>query len=337
MNKMVTMAQIAKKAGVSSGVVSRIINKDETLRIGQHTRKRVEDVIHELNFSPNVVAQSLASSRSGTIAMIVHDIANPVYAEIVRGAQKEASLQNKAIILGDASAGRSSNVRIAQMISGGGVDGLILQPAGESSDEVIARAVKKEVPIALLQAQMEVDAHLIQLPDKEAAKIATEHLKDLGHKNIGCLATEEGLTFTDLRLSGWREAMEFYARNELVAYAPPNSDGGEFAVSELLKRNVDITGLVCFNVVAAVGVLRFARKIGLKIPQELSVIAIHDVKFAQDLSVPMTVVSTPLFEMGQAAVKAVCFPKSEVRSSFQLVTEPKLLIRKSTSRPAIRI
>ena len=85
---MATMAEIAREVGVSQGVVSCVVNKDQTLRISKETRARVESKIVELGYSPNVVAQSLASSRSGAIAVVVHDIANPVYGEILRGASK---------------------------------------------------------------------------------------------------------------------------------------------------------------------------------------------------------------------------------------------------------
>ncbi|MFL2765103.1 MAG: LacI family DNA-binding transcriptional regulator [Paracoccaceae bacterium] len=328
---MATMAQIARKAGVSLGVVSRIISNDKTLRVGNNTRKRVEMIIKEMNYSPNVMAQSLASSQAGTIAVVLHDIANPVYGEILRGAQIEAARQNKAIILGDASADASSNTKLAQMIGGGGVDGLILQAAGEISDEVIAGAVRQEVPIILLQADMEINAHNIQLPDKEAAIIATRHLVDLGHKRIGCLATGEGLSFTQRRHSGWCEVMGEDANEELVVFAAPNSAGGERGMLELLEKRPDITGLVCFNVVAAVGALRVAKANGFDIPKDLSIIAIHDVKFAQDLWIPLSVVSMPLWEIGEAAVRTVCAPPPEAKTSFQLDLPPKLIIRKSTS------
>ena len=327
---MVTMAEIAKKADVSPAVVSRIINNDKSLRIGNETRKRVEAVIRELNYAPNVVAQSLASSRLGLIAVIVHDMANPVYGEILRGAQAEANRQNKAIILGDASAGIGSNTRLARMISGGGVDGLILQAAGKFSDEILANAVRQELPVVLLQAGMDIDAHLVQLPNKEAATMATKYIRELGHTRVGCLATPKGLTFTNERLKGWREEMGEDASEDLVAYTDPHSDAGAEGTLELIERCPDITAIVCFNVVAAVGAIRAIRKKGLNVPDDLSIIAIHDVKFAQDLCPPLTVVSMPLWEMGQLAVETVCVPPTDARSQLEVKSKPLLIPRDST-------
>lgn len=327
---MVTMAEIAKKAGVSPAVVSRVINNDKSLRIGNETRKRVEAVIRELNYAPNVVAQSLASSRSGLIAVIVHDMANPVYGEILRGAQAEANRQNKAIILGDASAGMGSNTRLARMIGGGGVEGLILQAAGEFSDEILASAVRQELPVVLLQAGMDINAHLVQLPDREAAIMATRHLREIGHRRIGCLATQEGLTFTNQRLEGWRQEMGDEAQNELALHTEPNSDAGAAGALELLERCPDITAMVCFNVVSAVGAMRAIRSKGLKVPENLSIIAIHDVKFAQDLWSPLSVVAMPLWQMGQLAVETVCSPPTISRSQIEVRSKPELVLREST-------
>ena len=255
---MTTMAEIAREVGVSRGVVSRVVNKDQTLRISKELRARVESKTIEIGYSPKVVAQSLASSRSGTIAVVVHDISNPVYGEILRGAQQEAARQGMAVLLGDAA------TRDRKQCTIGADDrrrrqstGLILQGAGEISDTLIAGAARKAVPLVRLQADMDIDAHFVCLPDKEAALLATDHLRDLGHRRIGCLATEAGLTFTDARLSGWREATGTDADDALIVHALPEChprrtrDAG---IARTLRS--DITDVFCFNVVSAVGALR---------------------------------------------------------------------------------
>ena len=330
---MTTMMQIAKCAGVSPGVVSRIINGDTTLRVSKETRQRVETAIRDANYSPNVMAQLLASSKAGIIAFVVHDVANPVYGGILKGAHEEATRQDKALLVGDAAAGKASNTRLAQMVAAGGVEGLILQPAGEQSDELIANAARKGVPIVLLQAGMDIDAHLVQFPDEQATIIATRHLRSLGHEKIGCLATEQGLTFTQARLAGWRKTMGKHANDKKVVFAPPNSDGGVRAMRDLLERYPDMTGLVCFNVVAAVGAVRELGKRGIRVPEDLSIIAIHEVKFIQDLRVPLTVVEMPVLDMGREAVKSVCTPPLEPRSHIILESPPVLIKRDSTAPP----
>lgn len=328
---MATLAEIAKKAGVSSAVVSRIVNNDASLRVSKETRARVKAIVRELNYAPNIAAQSLRSSKSGTIAFVVHDVANPVYGEILRGAQEEAERQNRAILLGDAAVGSASNSRLAQMIGGGGVDGLILQAAGLQADNTIFKAADKNIPVVLLQSAFGTDGHLIQLPDTEATSMATQHLWDLGHRKIGCLATKEALTFTRDRLTGWRNVMGEEADDSLVVYSAPLAVEGETAALELIERHSDMTAMVCFNVIAAVGALRAARARGIAVPEKLSIIAIHDVKFAGDLWVPLTVVRMPLSALGEAAMKAVCNTEPAERKREVIDARPTLVLRESTA------
>lgn len=330
---MATLADIAKHAGVSPAVVSRVINEDKTLRIGDETRKRVLSAIAAFNYAPNVAAQSLRSAKSGTIAFVLHDVSNPVYGEILRGAQEEAAKRRKAILLGDASAGGASNDRLAQMIAGGGVDGLILQGAGAAADALLARAAERGFPTVLLQADLGVNASLVQLPDAHATEMATRHLREIGHRKIGCLATVAGLTFTERRLSGWRAAMDGKADENLVAFSEPRTRAGEESARALLTRRPDLTALVCFNAVAAIGALRAAADLGREIPDDLSVIAIHDLKYAEDLRVPLSVVSLPLAEMGRKAVEVVCDPDAPANQWYEVDEAPRLIRRASTAAP----
>ena len=333
---MATLAEIARRAGVSSALVSRVINNDETLRVSQKTRECVLRVVHEANYAPNVAAQSLRSSKSGTIAFVVHDATNPVYAEILRGAQAEAERQNKAILLGDSAAGNVGNSRLARMIGGGGVDGLILQAAGVQADNLIVKAARRKIPVVQLQSDVGLGGSLIQLPDASAAEIATRHLRCLGHRTIGCLATFAGLTFTEGRMKGWRSEMGADADPSLVAHAGPFVTEGEAATRELLLLRPDITGLVCFNVVAAIGATRAASALGLDVPRDLSVVSIHDIKFAEDLKVPLTVVRMPLAELGQVATRTVCIEAPELPARIAIETAPEFVQRQSTAEPGRR-
>ena len=327
---MATLAEIAKRAGVTPAVVSRIVNRDQTLRVAKQTRERVEKIIAELDYAPNVAAQSLRSSKSGTLAFILHDVSNPVYGRILQGAQTEASRQGLAILLGDAAVGAESNTRLAKMIAGRGVDGVILQSAGDLSEEILVRSARKDTPVVLLQHRLDVDASLIMLPDRAAAQLAMQHLRGLGHARIGCLATLQGLTMTTARLEGWRAAMDGNADEDAVAYAPSHSKGGHEVASALLARRPDLTALLCFNVVAAVGALRAARAAGLAVPRDLSVIAIHDAPFAGDLAVPLTVVDMPLQELGALAVQAAVAAETVTKT---IGTPPALIERESTTAP----
>ncbi|MDA4848372.1 LacI family DNA-binding transcriptional regulator [Hoeflea poritis] len=330
---MATLADIAKAAGVSSAVVSRVINKDPTLRVGKETRERVLEAITALDYSPNIAAKSLRSARSGLIGILLNDITNPVYTEILRGAQAAAVRNGKALLVFDSAMGEESAQRMATLIAGGALDGLIIQASGEVSDSVIARAAARKVPTVLLQADLELDAHMISLPDEDAARIATRHLIENGHRRIACIATAQGMRFTERRLHGWRSALAAVGLDEAgLIFAPSEIDGGEAALAQLTAQAPDATAIMCFNVLSAIGALRGLNRAGRRVPEDVSLIAIHDVPFADVLSTPLTTVAMPLHEMGSYALDVLS--REQAVAGETVVDKAPKLVRRGSVAPA---
>lgn len=326
---MVTLTQLAKIIGVSPGVVSRVVNEDETLRISAKTREKVLEAVKAHNYAPNAAARSLRSSTSGVLAVVVHDVSNPVYTEILRGSQAAARNSGKALILADSENGKESMANLTKLINGGGLDGLIIQGSGQDADNMIARAAMRKMPTVSLQTRLKENAFLLSLPDREAGKIAAQHLYDLGHRTIGCLATNESLTFTKERLQGVQAVFPDLERDQIV-YCESTAAAGEEGVDHLLNLNKKMTAILSFNALAAVGALRSARRNGIEIPQDLSLVSVHDLAFAGDLFVPLTTVRMPLSELGAAAVERVLSHELDPASRHQIATKPQLVLRSST-------
>ena len=332
---MATLSDIARAAGVSSAVVSRVINKDPSLRISKATREKVVQAIEDLDYSPNIAAQSLRLSKSGLIGILLHDVTNPVYAEIMRGAQGSAVRHGKALLVFDSAMGEQSASRLAAMMGGGALDGLIIQAAGEVSESVLAKAAGRKIPTIFLQTGLDIEGHLISLPDEEAATIAAAHLIDWGHRRIGCLATAASMRFTKMRLAGWRKALAgagLEAPENAVVYAGPEMAAGELGCAKLIARYPEITAMVCFNVLSAIGALKHLNEIGRRVPEDISIVAIHDIPFADVLSTPITTVSMPLYQMGWSAVDIVCGSLVSASESVVTAPSPRLISRHSVSR-----
>ncbi len=332
---MATNSEIAKAAGVSPAVVSRIVNQDASLRVSAETRARVEKLIDEMDYAPNAAARSLKSSKAGALALVVHDLTSPVYAEIIAGAQRAAARHGKALLLGEAADLGDGQSPMERLIGGGGVDGLILQGAGTQMDRALARAARRSVPVVLLQSGDAKGTTLIRMEDEKAGQLATEHLLALGHKRIGFLGVAEGLPFSDRRAAGWRQAME-------AAHVMPTGDWrgvggntydkGAAAIDRLLNVAPDLTALVASNVVSAIGVLARLHDMGRRVPQDFSLIAIHDIALAAHVRPSLTVVKMPLRLLGEEAVEAVC---AEQTASHEAITisseEPRVIKRDSTA------
>ncbi len=334
---MPTIADIAKYAAVSPAVVSRVINRDPTLRVSDETRERVNRAVDALDFTPNAAARALRSSKSGLIAFVVHDVTNPVYGEVLRGAQMTASQSGNALLISEASNSGDRASRLVELVGGRGVDGLILQADGGISDLILARAARERVSTVLLQAELDVPAHLLRLPDKTAAAMATSHLVDLGHREIACVATEAGLSFTERRAAGWRAVLKSAHMNngdDRIAYCPTSIENGRKTTVSLLSGAPTITAVVCFNFVTALGAVKGIRELGWRVPEDISVVTIHDLAVAEFLETPLTAVRMPLFAMGTRAVELI-LRRSFATGAESVIDDPKpqLIVRRSSAPP----
>lgn len=334
---MPTLTDIARVAGVSPAVVSRVVNQDKTLRISRETLERVRRVVEEQGYTPNRAARALRSSESGLIALMLHDVSNPVYGEIIRGAHSAASAADKAIVISDPSCSPNAAARMVNLIGGRGIDGLILQASQQSSDLVLARAAREKLPTVLLQAELGRDMPVIALPDQLAAEMGTDYLVKKGHRKIACLATAEHLSFTKSRVAGWQKILQTQTtdpvpdpqNNPLVAYSLPTIEGGRRAAASLLAQHAGFSAMLCCNVVSAIGALDEILDRKLRVPQDIALVAIHDIPLVASLRVPLTTLSMPLFSLGQRAVEEILHPTGCLDP--QIVSQAPRLIERDSS------
>ncbi|SDQ74583.1 LacI family DNA-binding transcriptional regulator [Pseudovibrio sp. Tun.PSC04-5.I4] len=330
---MVTITDISRRAGVSPSVVSRIVNGDEKLRVSADTRARVEAIIEETGYKPNVAARSLRSSKSGLLALVVHDVANPVYAEIIAGAQSAASEYGKVLLVGEAASIGSSVTQLESLIAGGGVDGLVLQGAGTELDRSIEHAVSRKIPLVFLQSGDINLAPVLSMDDKVAGYMATEHLLNRGHKKVGCITTKRGLQFSEARLEGWKMALleqGIQPDETCVIPADPNHASGYLAVKQLFEASPETTAVVVSNVLSAVGVLAYLADSGKSVPDDVSVIAINDTDVAEYIRPALTSIKMPLHTMGAEAVRLVCAGKPLDHSEIKISDPSPILIERSS-------
>ncbi|MDD9746856.1 MULTISPECIES: LacI family DNA-binding transcriptional regulator [Marinovum] len=329
---MVTNSQIAKAAGVSPAVVSRIVNGDKTLRVSEETRKRVLELVEEMGYAPNAAARSLRSAKAGMIALVVHDVTNPVYAEIISGAQHAAAAHGKAVLLGEASGETDGAKRIEELIAGNGIDGLILQGAGTAMDKALARAAQRSVPTVLLQSGKARNATLLRLDDEAAGRLATQRLIDAGHRRIGFLGASDSLQFARYRRQGWHLALEenhIPFDPEATEHAASTFREGAEAIAALLDRKPDLTAVVAANVITAIGALSMLLDRGFTVPRDFSVIGIQDAEIAAVFRPALTVVQMPLYALGEKAVNVVC--QGPTKSTEILLSDsPLSIVERST-------
>lgn len=334
---MAGITEVAAAARVTVGTVSRVLNGDPTVRVRPETRERIHAAAKAVNYTPNHAARALRRSRVGALGLAVHDVSNPVYAAIIAGAQQAASSEGYVLMLADVPELARDASAFSRVVRSGLVDGLLLLPAGVRADEELAASASGVVPTVIVNDSS--DAHgSVTLDNAAAMRLATEHLIALGHRDIGLLALDGDNERARSRIEGWRDTLDaagLPVRAEWVLDAGHTVESGRAAADRLLADPRPPTAVVVASVMAAVGVLASARARGIPVPERLSVIAFNDVFFADQLDPALTVVATPLAELGAASVRVLLRLLAGGEPEHLVIGEPapRVIVRGSTGAP----
>lgn len=332
----VTLRDVARQAGVDVSVVSRVVNDDPSLRVAPATRTRVETAIRSLGYRPNVQARGLRLARSWTLGFVLPDLMNPFYSPIVEGAEERAAKDGYMVVivreLGGGSE-RGTELSFQRLVHQGRVDGLLV--ASGRVDDAILRGLSAEgQPLVIVNRRVPGIPGPVIVDDGAGAYMATDHLLALGHREIGHIAGPAGVDNTDRRRSGFeRAARGFGARTVVVHGDGWDPESGYRAAVRLLDTE-RVTAIFATNIVVATGVIGALQERGLRVPADLSVVALHDFPVARYLSPPITTVAMPLRELGRVAVEVMLARLAGAPPAEVVVAgEPELIVRGSTAPP----
>lgn len=330
----VTLNDVATLAGVDRSVVSRVINSDPNLNIRPQTRQRVLDTIEKLGYRPNAAARSLRTSRAFMFGLFIPDFANPVYAEIIKGAETAAGNLGYALMTASSSSVRLARQYYVDLLAQGRVDGLLF--AGNESGHELEQLRSLRLPWVLVNRRIDGSHRYVILDDERGSRLAVEHLIGLGHSRIAHLAGPETADTARRRRAGYLAAMSaagLPTDPRLIVHADYTPAGGTTAMAALMAQDERPTAVLVANVASAVGALHAAHELSLSVPADVSVIAIHDMPLASHLVPALTTVRMPLSELGRRAIEllATSAPEDDITET---VTDPvEVIIRNSTAPP----
>lgn len=336
MAKRVSITDVARAAEVTVGVVSRVLNDDPTLQVRPETRERVLAAARRLDYTASHAARAMRGGRSYAIGLAVHDVSNPVYGRIITGAQKAAAEAGYVLLLADVEALAEGDSTFRRAIHSGAIDGLLLLRAGDSADRRVLREATQRIPTVLVNDRSTTHAS-VALDDIAGARLATQHLIDLGHKQIGHLRIR-GTSRSGARLRGWRDALHRAGLAEdprWIVDAGHVMDTGYEGMRQLLALDTLPTAVLVANVLAGIGAVTAARDAGLSVPGDLSMIAYHDVPYAAHVVPALTTVQMPLDGLGASGVALLLERLAGADPRHVVVREPapKLILRGSTAPP----
>src|SRR4030065_914247 len=333
-----TIKDIAKKAGVSIATVSFVINK--TKPISKETKNRVERTIKSLNYYPSKSARSLVTGNTGNIGFILTDDhflrTEPFYTRIFLGTEFEARSEGYYILLTSIRSDFNKEDILPRFILNKSVDGIII--AGKIPHNLLERLSSYKLPTVFVDYIPPTNSYPLVLIDNiQGGLLATNHLINLGHKNIAFISSDiSHPSFSD-RLNGYRQALEsakIPIKNNLII-TNSNYQGrqaGFILANKIFTGNKEVTAVFAGNDAMAIGVMHYLNKKGYKVPEDVSVIGFDDIEADLLLDPSLSTIRVPKIELGVEALKLLVNTLKNKKSLPKKILVPvELMIRESTS------
>ena len=331
-----TVAALAK---VSIATVSRTINHSPA--VSERLAKRVWQAIEQLNYFPNTHARTLVSGRSRLLGIIVENITNPFFPELVQSFEEIAVANGYEILVSSSNSNPEVLTRCVRRMLERKVDGVAVMTFGEE-EPVIDQLIQNDIPMVLAEFHPDNPRISTILMDYTTGiQQAVNHLETLGHRRIAFLAGPRKLHSAQTREKDFYSAMKS-AGLEVVAEHVIECDhtlkGGVAGFQKLQGRKDPPTAILCSNDMTAIGVLRAAYMAGLRVPQDLSVIGLDDIDFAEFTLPPLTTIRLSRVDLAKAAFEALRLQVEEVENPAlqrEFLVSTSLVERGSTGIPSV--
>jgi LacI family transcriptional regulator len=338
---MSTLKEIATTLNLSVMAVSKALRDAPDISSG--TKARVQAEARRRNYIPNRAAQNLRSRKSGLIGVVVPQINHTYYSQLVWGIERQAEAVGLQVLLGHSLDRAENEMREVQKLISRQVEALLLVPAVRWQHRLATLELARTsgIPTVLLDAYpagAENFAHVtwVVCDDQRGGQLATEHLLELGHRDILFLAGPNGSSSSAGRFSGYQRALAAagVAYSDTRVYlADKDIDSGRKAMAQALSEKAAFTAVVAHNDSVAIGAVDTLLQQGFRIPDDVSVIGFGDGILAANFRVPLTTVRVPQMEMGEVALRlAIDLQKSETVQPRQLPVD--LVVRASTKKLA---
>ncbi|MFD2613492.1 LacI family DNA-binding transcriptional regulator [Paenibacillus gansuensis] len=343
--KQITVYDIAREAKVSVATVSRVLNN--TAPVKTSTRNKVAELIQKYQFQPNALARSLLKKETGMIGIVLPDITNPFFPEVLSGLEQEARKQGYTFFLCDTCSSNSDTreqyrreSHYLHLLLEKQVDGIIIlggridlvNPTEEMVQELLE--VSKRVPVVQVNGRLSGSSmHRVVVNETAGAEQATQHLIHLGHKDIVMIGGFDHMSNTVARVKGFKKAMKENGLSigaDKVIYGGFSVDDGRRLMDELLCRKKRPSAVFCINDLTAIGAMKAAFKAGLRIPEDLSIVGFDDIPFASHSIPELTSVSLKCNELGRTAAEMMHRLIRKEKVKKQITIEPDIRVRDTT-------
>ncbi|TPJ31302.1 LacI family transcriptional regulator [Mesorhizobium sp. B2-8-3] len=326
-----TLKDIARAVGVDVSTVSKVLNNGG-ISVRAQTRQAILDEAGRVNYRPHALARNLRTQRTGALGILLPDLTNPVYAETVRGAMRQAEKAGYVMLIAEVADEQRSTAAYLRLVSERRIDGLIIAVTAESR-EMIEAIANNPVPHVFVNRRSTI-GRSVTVDDHASGRLAARTLIEAGHTRLGFIGSMPELDTSRRRHIGFIETCKAAGLGPaIVANAPVSRRGGYDALHHIMSEPAPPTGIFAFNMLVGIGALAAARVRGIQVPRDLSVVSL-DGEDAIFTAPPLTAIVTPLSEMGaRAVVELDAMIHGREPQDVVIDIAPQLVMRESVGPP----
>ena len=332
-HRNITIKDVARELNLSVSSISRALNDKPD--ISDETKSLIIETANRLGYVPNRLAASLRHNNTGSIGIIVPEIDNLYFSEIIAGIEKVAQKKNYDIILASTNEDVKREIEVTKFLIEKRVDGIIAMPSRDD-DKSIDLIKKSHIPYVCVARRMErdEDCSYVVNDEEKCGFIATEHLIEKGHKRILFLNGVKGNYSAKKQLQGYKSALKKYELPYDPALIEMNNiqpKDGYKNIHKLLESGLQFTGVICFSDMIALGASKAIKECKRRIPEDIAIVGCDNIQFVEFFDTPLTTVDLAKTELGiKAAQILIQSINKEVQVPKQVVFEPRLVVRKTT-------
>jgi DNA-binding LacI/PurR family transcriptional regulator len=337
--KRITIEDVAKRAGVSKGTVSAVINGKNSVK--PSTRDHILEVMKELNFRPKGMARNLKNgSQDKSIGIIIKDLNYPFYTSIASGAKEYANSKGYSVMVTSSEDSHECEKKLSHLFSTKDIKGAIIAPVVEGKAEIehLFKLKMINYPFVLLEDVKGIQANVVAIDNLKAIKKAVKYLIDSGHRKIVHFAGPPQSSHTQERIEGFRHAFSestlVFNKDMIISIGSHYEESFSKTLEYFENKSRDEypTAIVCFNDQQALAVMTALKELNICVPDDISIVGDDDIYYAKIYPVPLTTIRAPQHEIGRKAAEILIrnIESTTILPVERVVLETEFIIREST-------
>lgn len=333
-----TMKDVAENAGVSTATVSRALMSPE--KVSAATRQKVEQAVVAVGYAPHAITRNARRGESRTILVIVPDICDPFFSEIIRGIEVTAAGEGYLVLIGDCAHQNQQETTFLNLMLTRQIDGMVLLGSQLPFDASVEEQRNLPPMVMANEFAPEMSLPTVHIDNLTAAFEAVNHLWELGHRRIACVAGPEAMPLCHYRLQGYVQALRRHGMTVDPRYIIRGDftfEAGADALKQLMLLPQPPQALFCHSDIMALGAMAQAKTLGLRIPQDLSLVGFDDIELSRYSDPQLTTVAQPRYAIGREAMLLLLEQLQGRRvSNGSRLLDSELKVRGSTTRATAR-